>query len=241
MIRPDLRPDGLRFLVCAASVLRFPPHSTRCQLAGETVTRSLAYREIGSRIDTLLPPVVIMHGLLGSGGNFQSWATRLSDDFANRRSFLLVDLRNHGDSPHSPTMSFREMAADVKSSVAAGNASAPRLNDLGPACGRSECSRWRAPTASVSALARHLEPFQAVLVLDTFSCLPSRVNSVEESARRAGHRARGGLWPLARGQGAYAPPPRYLVERALQRAGISHTTHSSDRLRSQVAMALAPR
>jgi esterase len=56
------------------------------------------------------PPVVILHGLFGSRRNWRSIAQALS---ANHR-VLCVDLRNHGASPWAATMSYAEMAADVR-------------------------------------------------------------------------------------------------------------------------------
>jgi esterase len=54
-------------------------------------------------------PLVILHGLLGSLDNWQSMAKRLA---ALRRVYSL-DLRNHGHSPHSATMSHGVMAQDM--------------------------------------------------------------------------------------------------------------------------------
>lgn len=53
-------------------------------------------------------PLVILHGLFGSGANWRTIAPRLAG-----REALLVDLRNHGASPHAPTMLLEEMAADL--------------------------------------------------------------------------------------------------------------------------------
>src|SRR5690349_5244065 len=55
------------------------------------------------------PPVVILHGLFGSARNWATIAKRL----AERHRVLAVDLRNHGESPHAPSMSYEEMADDV--------------------------------------------------------------------------------------------------------------------------------
>ena len=55
------------------------------------------------------PPVVILHGLLGSARNWTGIAKELA---ATHRVFAL-DLRNHGRSPWAATMSFDEMAGDV--------------------------------------------------------------------------------------------------------------------------------
>lgn len=64
----------------------------------------LAVQELGAG-----PPVLVLHGLLGQGRNWASLARRL----AERRRVLLVDLRNHGRSPHDPVMTYPAMAADL--------------------------------------------------------------------------------------------------------------------------------
>lgn len=54
-------------------------------------------------------PIVILHGLFGSASNWGSVAKQLQQDYRVVRA----DLRNHGDSPHAKSMSYREMADDV--------------------------------------------------------------------------------------------------------------------------------
>jgi len=66
----------------------------------------LAFREYGSENKTL----IILHGLLGSSQNWQ----RAAKVFAEKYRVLTLDLRNHGDSPHTPAHSFAEMREDVK-------------------------------------------------------------------------------------------------------------------------------
>ncbi|QNE17746.1 alpha/beta fold hydrolase [Kribbella qitaiheensis] len=66
-----------------------------------------AYGESGS-------PVVVMHGLFGSGRNWMTAARRL----ASAHRVYAFDLRNHGTSPHVDTMSYPEMAADVQETIA---------------------------------------------------------------------------------------------------------------------------
>lgn len=56
------------------------------------------------------PPVVILHGLLGSARNWSSFARQLG---ATRRVFAL-DLRNHGASPWADEMTYDGMADDVR-------------------------------------------------------------------------------------------------------------------------------
>lgn len=67
----------------------------------------LAYSEFGSENDG--PAVVIAHGLFGSRANWRSIASRLA---ASRHVFT-VDMRNHGESPHSPIMTYEAMSQDL--------------------------------------------------------------------------------------------------------------------------------
>ncbi len=60
------------------------------------------------------PPLVILHGLLGSSSNWRSIARRL----AERHRVFALDLRNHGDSPHVDHMSYPAMADDVRAFLA---------------------------------------------------------------------------------------------------------------------------
>jgi esterase len=54
-------------------------------------------------------PLVIVHGLFGSARNWLSVAPKLADS----RRVITVDLRNHGDSPHSTGMSLADLANDL--------------------------------------------------------------------------------------------------------------------------------
>ncbi len=56
------------------------------------------------------PPLLILHGLLGSGGN---WHTLASRTFAPFFTVFAVDLRNHGKSPHDDEFSFGAMVRDL--------------------------------------------------------------------------------------------------------------------------------
>ncbi|MEV5962011.1 alpha/beta fold hydrolase [Kribbella sp. NPDC051952] len=58
-------------------------------------------------------PVVVMHGLFGSGRNWMTAARRLS----GQHRVFAFDLRNHGTSPHTDTMSYPEMADDVRETI----------------------------------------------------------------------------------------------------------------------------
>lgn len=54
-------------------------------------------------------PLLIAHGLYGSGRNWGALARQWSDE----RDVIAVDMRNHGRSPHFPTHGYEEMAADL--------------------------------------------------------------------------------------------------------------------------------
>ena len=54
-------------------------------------------------------PLMIIHGLFGSSDN---WGM-LGKKFAEKFTVYLIDLRNHGRSPHSPTMNYELMADDL--------------------------------------------------------------------------------------------------------------------------------
>ncbi|XP_027718339.1 protein ABHD11-like [Vombatus ursinus] len=70
----------------------------------------LSYRLLDSE-DTH-PPLVFLHGLFGSKTNFQTIGKTLQQQTG--RKVLIVDARNHGESPHSPDSSYEAMTADVE-------------------------------------------------------------------------------------------------------------------------------
>lgn len=55
------------------------------------------------------PALVIAHGLFGSARNFNTMGRRLATD----RKVILVDMRNHGDSPWDDDVTYPAMAADL--------------------------------------------------------------------------------------------------------------------------------
>ncbi|UOA28039.1 alpha/beta fold hydrolase [Pseudosulfitobacter sp. DSM 107133] len=59
--------------------------------------------------DTAGTPLLIAHGLFGSGRNWGVIAKRLSD----ARRVIAVDMRNHGQSMRADTNSYTDMAADL--------------------------------------------------------------------------------------------------------------------------------
>ncbi len=59
--------------------------------------------------DSNHPPLIILHGLFGSSRNW----SQLAEKFATQYQVYVVDLRNHGKSPHSQQMDYPAMAADL--------------------------------------------------------------------------------------------------------------------------------
>ncbi len=64
----------------------------------------LYFRTLGSGA-----PIVIMHGVFGTSDN---WIT-VSKELAKTNHVYLLDLRNHGQSPHSDLFNYAEMAKDL--------------------------------------------------------------------------------------------------------------------------------
>lgn len=61
-------------------------------------------------------PIIILHGLLGSSRNFQSWARLLGKELNSNRDIVCMDLRNHGRSSvayGALDMDYDTMAMDV--------------------------------------------------------------------------------------------------------------------------------
>ena len=66
-------------------------------------------------------PLLILHGLFGSSDNWGS----LGKKFAENNLVYLVDLRNHGRSPHSKEMSYDLMADDLLELIQDENINSP--------------------------------------------------------------------------------------------------------------------
>ncbi|KAE9551182.1 hypothetical protein FO519_005595 [Halicephalobus sp. NKZ332] len=72
---------------------------------------SLAFNKFGSDKNRSQSPLVIGHGLFGQKTNWNSVGKQLQRRLDNQ--VYVLDFRNHGDSPHSESMSYPEMAEDV--------------------------------------------------------------------------------------------------------------------------------
>jgi pimeloyl-ACP methyl ester carboxylesterase len=67
----------------------------------------LSHRDLGGEGK---PPLVILHGLLGSSRNWQT----AGRDLSSRYHVYALDARNHGLSPHADSMTYAEIADDVR-------------------------------------------------------------------------------------------------------------------------------
>jgi len=55
-------------------------------------------------------PLIILHGLFGTSDNWQTIAKQLAENY----SVYIIDLRNHGRSPHDDEFNYKVMAEDLK-------------------------------------------------------------------------------------------------------------------------------
>ena len=65
----------------------------------------LAYKKLGQG-----SPLIILHGLYGSSDNWVSIARRLAEYF----EVYVLDMRNHGQSPHAQDMTYKAMRNDLE-------------------------------------------------------------------------------------------------------------------------------
>ncbi len=68
---------------------------------------SLSYEEYG---DSQTPALIILHGFFASARNWRQVAKNLSEQY----HVYIIDLRNHGQSPHDAIMDYPAMANDIK-------------------------------------------------------------------------------------------------------------------------------
>ena len=69
-------------------------------------TVDLAFEELGDRCAA---PLIILHGFFASSRNWRQVAEKLAANF----HVYVLDMRNHGASPHHPVMDYPAMAADL--------------------------------------------------------------------------------------------------------------------------------
>ena len=109
----------------------------------------LNYRLFGEIDGT--QPLVVLHGLLGSLDNWQTFARGQ----AGKRPVLAVDLRNHGASPHVDGMSYQQMVGDVLEVL--DTLAIPRCDLMGHSMGGK---------VAMSMALQHASRIQRLLVVD---------------------------------------------------------------------------
>lgn len=130
----------------------------------------LHFREYGSG-----PPLVVLHGLLGSADNWATVARGLAEHFR----VLVPDQRNHGRSPHSAELDYDSLTADLLEFVRAQGLI--RAHVLGHSMGGKAAMQFAlAHPSRVSRLVvvdiapRRMSPptaaLRALLALDVASC-----------------------------------------------------------------------
>jgi pimeloyl-ACP methyl ester carboxylesterase len=83
-------------------------------------TVDLAFEELGSPGNA---PLIILHGFFASSRNWRQVAEKLAANF----HVYVLDLRNHGASPHHPLMDYPSMAADLLRFIETHELKAPSL------------------------------------------------------------------------------------------------------------------
>eukprot|EP01100_Stratorugosa_tubuloviscum_P009711 TRINITY_DN4081_c0_g5_i1.p1 TRINITY_DN4081_c0_g5~~TRINITY_DN4081_c0_g5_i1.p1 ORF type:complete len:300 (-),score=120.42 TRINITY_DN4081_c0_g5_i1:27-926(-) len=86
---------------------------------------------IGQITNSLKPPILILHGLLGSSTNLRSIALNLNRE-SNWNS-ILIDARCHGQSPHTKSIKVPEMVEDIKNLL--NNKNISKINLIGHSMG----------------------------------------------------------------------------------------------------------
>lgn len=131
----------------------------------------LHFKHMGD-MHTGAPPLLMLHGLFGSSDNWLGVAPKL----ALTRPVFLVDLRNHGLSPHRDEMNYSLMAADIAEFLEARKL--PRANVLGHSLGGKVAMQFALATPErveklivVDMTPRacppdHIPIFKALLALD---------------------------------------------------------------------------
>ena len=87
-----------------------------CQSTAEAAVVSPGSRTLSRdffRFPALLRALSLAVSLSARSRNFLGWASQLAASLERPRRFLILDLRNHGESPHVARMSYADMAADV--------------------------------------------------------------------------------------------------------------------------------
>ncbi|WP_022942959.1 alpha/beta fold hydrolase [Psychromonas hadalis] len=139
-------------------------------------------------IDNKTEIIFIIHGLFGSLSNLSTLANELQSNY----HVVLIDVRNHGKSPHSETMTYPEMVADIFE--LADHLKIEKFSLVGHSMGGKivmGCALMAperiksiviADIAPVSYADKHSEVFNGLLLLD-FKKIKNRLQANEQLSR----------------------------------------------------------
>ncbi|TPX38016.1 hypothetical protein SmJEL517_g00397 [Synchytrium microbalum] len=128
-----LRTIQYNFLLEAGWGMRRSLLSTVAHLSPVELSFRLSTKKsnLESRSTPYIEPFVILHGLLGSSRNWGSLSSKLAETY--QTPVYAVDLRNHGESPHSPIHDLNAMSADIRHFTE--SHSLPRVSVIGHSMG----------------------------------------------------------------------------------------------------------
>uniref|UniRef100_G3MNQ1 sn-1-specific diacylglycerol lipase ABHD11 n=1 Tax=Amblyomma maculatum TaxID=34609 RepID=G3MNQ1_AMBMU len=144
---------------------------------------------------TLLPPIILLHCMFGSRSNWDAVSSAIAT--ATGRNVFAVDLRNHGDSPHTDDMDYPLMSADLELFLRDRGFS--KASFVGHSLGGRVAMKFAvtrpdaverlvledvAPTYLPAVLREHWLPWQAK-AMDTIMSLFSRDMSLEQARQMA--------------------------------------------------------
>ena len=81
-------------------------------------------------------PMIILHGIFGVSDNWVSFARQMAKDY----EIFLPDQRNHGQSPHDPTLNYFALCADLQEFIEQHNIENPII--LGHSMGGKVAMRF---------------------------------------------------------------------------------------------------
>lgn len=58
-----------------------------------------------------MAPIIIIHGLLGMRKNWESASKKINEN--TNKTVITVDMRNHGESPHTSSHTYLDLASDI--------------------------------------------------------------------------------------------------------------------------------
>jgi len=107
---------------------------------------NLFYRKFGSG-----QPIIIVHGLLGCSDNWVTIGKSLSENF----EVFLLDLRNHGKSPHDQSIDYEILAEDIYNFITVHSISKPIL--MGHSMGGKVVMKYAK---------NHSEDIKSIIIID---------------------------------------------------------------------------